>query len=130
MRKKFDNKIGSPTIMGWLLIFMLLLLTQPIHAQASCFSIAETAEKFGVFVAGEDSEMEVIEPGKLQFYYALDVRCKRPGVFILPGGKVDAYTEFREFTSVVYINPKNGADVTGWVKSSRLGHTGPGIAPR
>jgi hypothetical protein len=52
------------------------------------------------------------------------------GVFILPGQRVNAYLEYRGFTSVMFLNMKNGTDAVGWIHSNRLRFNGYGIAPK
>jgi hypothetical protein len=63
--------------------------------------------------------------GRLQFYSAPHVRCPMDGVFVIPNDRLIAYAETRDgWSSVMYVNPRTGADVSGWVKSARLRRTG------
>ncbi len=63
--------------------------------------------------------MGVIGTGRLQFYSAPNLSCKIPGVFIIPGDSVTAYSEYREFASVMYVT-RSGDTVEGWVFANRL----------
>jgi hypothetical protein len=48
-----------------------------------------------------------------------------PGVFVIPKDELIAYAQSNDgWTSVMYLNPKTGDSVSGWVKSSRLKKTG------
>ena len=71
----------------------------------------------------------VIGNGRLQFYSAPNSGCAMKGVFVVPKDQLVAYAQSREWSSVMYSNPKTGNTVTGWVKSSRLKTTGT-VGPR
>lgn len=59
--------------------------------------------------------------GRLQFHSAPDSACPMKGVFIIPKDEVIAYAQTRDgWTSVMYLNPRTGNDVSGWVRSARL----------
>lgn len=63
--------------------------------------------------------------GRLQFYSAPDLRCRMEGVFVIPRDALVAYGETDGgWSSVMYINPRTGNDVSGWVRSERLKATG------
>jgi hypothetical protein len=62
--------------------------------------------------------------GRLQFYSAPSAHCAMAGVFVVPRDDLVAYAETRDgWTSVMYARATGGG-VTGWVRSSRLRHTG------
>jgi len=68
--------------------------------------------------------------GRLQFYSAPNERCAMKGVFVIPKDKLISYAQTDDgWTSVMYINPRTGDDVSGWVRSKRLKPTGT-IAPK
>jgi hypothetical protein len=63
--------------------------------------------------------------GRLQFYSAPSLACAMSGVFVIPKDFLVAYARTDSgWTSVMYINPRTGADVSGWVRSERLKITG------
>ena len=63
--------------------------------------------------------------GRLQFYSAPNAACAIDGVFVIPKDFLVAYAQTDSgWTSVMYINPRTGADVSGWVRSERLKATG------
>ncbi len=63
--------------------------------------------------------------GRLQFYSAPDFRCAMNGVFVIPRDELVSYAETSDgWTSVMYVNPRTGKDVSGWVRSERLKQTG------
>jgi hypothetical protein len=63
--------------------------------------------------------------GRLQFYSAPNAACAIDGVFVIPKDKLVGYAQTDSgWTSVMYVNPRTGADVSGWVRSERLKATG------
>jgi hypothetical protein len=67
----------------------------------------------------------VTGPGRLQFYSAPNLRCAMDGVFVIPKDKLVGYAQTDDgWMSVMYVNPRTGADVSGWVRSERLKATG------
>jgi hypothetical protein len=63
--------------------------------------------------------------GRLQFYSAPDQHCAIDGVFVIPKDELVAYAETNDgWSSVMYMNPKRGNVVSGWVRSARLKQTG------
>jgi hypothetical protein len=71
----------------------------------------------------------VIGQGRLQFYAAPNRKCAMSGVFVIPQDQLIAYGQSRGWSSVMYVNPKTGNTVSGWVTSSRLKTTGT-VGPR
>ena len=72
----------------------------------------------------------VVGAGRLQFYSAPDRNCIMTGVFVIPRDQLIAYAQSDDgWSSVMYINPRTGDDVSGWVRSSRLKTTGT-VGPR
>jgi hypothetical protein len=67
----------------------------------------------------------VIGVGRLQFYSAPNVRCPMRGVFVVPKDELIEYAQTKDgWSSVMYMNPATGNDVSGWVRSDRLKETG------
>ena len=67
----------------------------------------------------------VIGAGRLQFHSAPDSNCVMKGVFVIPKDVLITYAASDDgWSSVMYTNPKSGDHVSGWVRSSRLRHTG------
>jgi hypothetical protein len=63
--------------------------------------------------------------GRLQFYSAPSERCAISGVFIIPKDELVAYAETDDgWSQVMYMNPRTGNTVSGWVRSARLKQTG------
>jgi hypothetical protein len=72
----------------------------------------------------------VIGAGRLQFYSAPNFHCAQEGVFIVPKDRLIAYAQTNDgWASVIYSNPRTGAEASGWVRSSRLKETGT-VGPR
>lgn len=101
----------------------------PASASVNCETLNATASKTGDYIAGEEAGRTVTGRGRLQFYSAPAYSCEMKGVFILPNESVEAYTNYRGFTSVAYLNPDQSKPVLGWVRSNRLTRNGLGIAP-
>lgn len=97
-------------------------------AFADCNALSDVASRDGVFVPSGDSGRVVTGVGRLQFYSAPDYSCPTKGIFVIEGQTVDAYTEYRQFTSIVYLSDKLAKPVMGWVRSNRLKPNGLGIA--
>lgn len=67
----------------------------------------------------------VVGAGRLQFYSAPHLDCAMTGIFVIPKDELIAYAQSDDgWSSVMYMNPKTGNSVSGWVKSSRLKETG------
>ena len=87
--------------------------------------------------AGSDRAPALLPPlsqvvtgaGRLQFHSAPDSACPMKGVFIIPKDEVIAYAQTRDgWSSVMYLNPRTGNDVSGWARSASLktiGRMGP-----
>ncbi|AWY66117.1 hypothetical protein A8H36_07045 [Burkholderia thailandensis] len=110
--------------------FISNCLSKESKAVSSCDGLNKRASKVATDISHSESEMVVVGSGRLQFYSAPNYSCKIPGVFILTGESVDAYTSYHGFTSVTYQNSKKTGPVRGWVKSSRLRSKGLGVAPQ
>lgn len=92
---------------------------QQVHATANAKG-GDLRPRAGYVVKGQ---------GRLQFYSAPAMQCAIRGKFVIPGDRLVAYTEFKGWYWVMYINPKTGDDVEAWVKGDRLefvGTEGPG----
>jgi hypothetical protein len=67
----------------------------------------------------------VIGAGRLQFYSAPDFHCPMDGVFVILKDELIAYAQTKDgWSSVMYMNPRTGDNVFGWVRSDRLKETG------
>jgi len=63
----------------------------------------------------------VVGAGRLQFYSAPNLRCPLDGVFVIPRDSLVAYAQTNDgWSSVMYLNPRTGNDVSGWVRSAQL----------
>jgi hypothetical protein len=63
--------------------------------------------------------------GRLQFYSAPNPHCVMNGVFVIPKDELVAYAMTSDgWWSVMYLNPRTGNDVSGWVRGDRLKQTG------
>jgi hypothetical protein len=62
---------------------------------------------------------------RAKFYSAPNLHCPISGVFVIPNDRLIAYAQTRDgWSSVMYVNPKTGNDISGWVRSARLKQTG------
>ncbi|CAG9207378.1 conserved exported hypothetical protein [Paraburkholderia tropica] len=115
---------------AWILLIAGLFFSfRAANAAVECEMLSDYASKTGVYIPGDDAQRVVTGDGRLQFYSAPDFSCKMNGVFVIKGQLVDAYTEYKGVTSVVYLGTGTEPPVTGWVRSNRLNPTGKGIAP-
>jgi len=91
--------------------------------QGACDRIAKQAEKEQAFFSPAEAH-KVIGNGRLYFYSAPDKNCRTKDVFVIPNDKLVAYSEYKGWNSVMYVNPKTGDDFEGWVEAARLEFTG------
>lgn len=108
----------------------LLFAAQTIPALAdSCTQSAERAQTQQILIPSQVSNHIITGKGRAYFYSAPNSACKSSQLFVVPGDTVIAYAEYQEFTSVLYIHPKTGAQTDGWLPSARLKATGTGVGP-
>ncbi len=96
-------------------------------AAPNCTALDRDVKQQEIVIPGCKAVHEVAGNGRLPFHSAPDPSCKMPGVFVIPGQTVIAYSSYKDYTSVMYINQKTNDSVTGWVLSPRLKGTGTGI---
>lgn len=110
--------------------FVSMCISDLPKKYGNCEQLNAAASKDESHIPGDAAGKTVIGEGRLQFYSAPDRSCKMDGIFIVDADSVEAYADYGEFTSVVYLNPKSKNRVNGWVESDRLKSNGLGIAPR
>jgi len=91
--------------------------------QATCTHIAQQAEQAQRYFSPVEG-YQVVGTGRLYFHTAPNAHCRSKDIFVIPGDHLTAYTEYRGWVSVMYINPKTSQDYQGWVPSQRLKFTG------
>lgn len=104
---------------------MLGLLGASVRAQtpSSCREPQEGTKSAPMF--SPPLANVVTGTGRLQFYSAPNLHCPIGGVFVIPKDQLVAYAQTDDgWSSVMYLNPKTGNDVSGWVRSARLKVTG------
>lgn len=69
------------------------------------------------------SAFAVTGKGRFYLYAAPDEKCITK-VFVIPGDSLIGYSTYKGFHNIMYMNPKTGADFSGWVLSDRLKFTG------
>jgi hypothetical protein len=63
--------------------------------------------------------------GRLQFYSTPSERFQIGDVFVIPKDELVAYAEADDgWSQVMYMNPRTGNTVSGWVQSARSKQTG------
>lgn len=99
----------------------LFLLLQHISSSAAMYCDVSGDENYNsqIYLYPIGSLYTVIGRGRLFFYSAPDERCIQKEIFIIPGDQMNAYTEYSDFISVMYIDA-HGKDTEGWVKRDRL----------
>jgi hypothetical protein len=96
-------------------------------AGPDCAQLADGARKREVRL-NPPSAYVVAGTGRLPFHLAPDAACRDKNIFVIPGDRLTAYSEYQGYTSVMYLNPKTGQDFSGWVESKRLQFAGT-VAP-
>jgi hypothetical protein len=100
-------------------IVFLLAVHFSTHAEMSCDLLDNENYKSDIYIYPAGSLYEATGTGRLFFHSAPDDRCIQKNIFIIPGDQVNAYTEYSDFVSVMYID-SHGKDTEGWVKRDRL----------
>lgn len=95
------------------------LSTSALAAQGLCENISRQVEKEQAFLNPPESH-KVIGEGRLYLYTAPNESCRSKDTFVIPGDTLFAYTEFKGWYSVMYINLKTGDEYHGWVRPERL----------
>ncbi|PTU30371.1 hypothetical protein [Stenotrophobium rhamnosiphilum] len=108
---------------------LFLAVAPYAYGNTNCGTLDKQARQSGTLILGAESGRIAVGKGRAQFYSAPSKGCKEAGIFVVPGNTLNAYVEHGGFTSVMFINPKNNSEATGWVESIRLKETGYGIAP-
>jgi hypothetical protein len=103
----------------------------PAREDGVCKDAAAAATTGSKPVPADIAGRRVTGVARLQFHSAPDAACTLQGVFILPGEAVTALADNKNYTLVNYINPRNGNEATGWVRSDRLAlsESGPARKP-
>ena len=89
------------------------------RAEISCKLLDNESYNRQVYIYPVGSLFEATGTGRLFFHSSPDDRCIQKDIFIIPGDQVNAYTEYSDFVSVMYID-SHGKDTEGWVKRDRL----------
>jgi hypothetical protein len=112
-----------------ILIAAPLLLITSVALALDCASLTEEAKQMGVHIPSSESVMMTTGKGRVAFHSGPDAGCKEKSIFVLSGESLNAYLEYKGFTFVLYQNPRDKSEATGWVESARLKETGYGNGP-
>ncbi|MBR0869796.1 hypothetical protein JQ633_05465 [Bradyrhizobium tropiciagri] len=107
-------------------VVILGALGAPVHAQtpSNCSKQPQTGTK-RVPILSPPLAGVVTGTRRVQFYSSPNLHCPVRGVFVVPRDELVAYAQTRDgWSSVMYLNPSTGKDVSGWVRSARLKLTG------
>ncbi|MCE9639152.1 MAG: hypothetical protein K8S22_03200 [Betaproteobacteria bacterium] len=113
-----------------LLLVCLAFLALAARAESTdaCLSVFERAVQQQTLISSYVAGRGVVGTGRAYFHTAPDKRCQLNNVFVIPGDRLEAFTEYGEFISVIYWNARTGAGTAGWVLAARLAETGAEIA--
>lgn len=98
---------------------VLALAVPALADQSACDKAAKKAEKDEAQFFPREG-YKVAGKGRLYFHSAPDETCKSPDVFVIAGDEVIAYSEYKGWYSIMYINPRTKQDFQGWVDGKRL----------
>jgi hypothetical protein len=105
-----------------------LLALPALADEKACAAIAERAKREEGMISPA-ATYRVTGEGRLHFHTAPDPQCRQSKVFIIPNDMVIAYSKYGDWFSAMYVNPRTGNDVEGWLQAPRLKYTGR-IAPQ
>ncbi|WP_337262101.1 MULTISPECIES: hypothetical protein [unclassified Serratia (in: enterobacteria)] len=114
---------------GGIVRYALLFLITSFLSWAGCDEINSLAERYQSIISSNESGYVVSGNKKVYFYSAPDEGCKIKGLFIVKGDLVNAYADYKGFSSIMYFK-KNGEQVSGWIHSDSIKPTGTGIGPK
>ena len=74
-------------------------------------------------LSGEEGwDAALIQAEDVQVYAAPEGVCACPGMQLHKSMAVYAYSSFRGFTRILYLDRQSGVQISGWVKSGQLHH--------
>ena len=112
----------------WVLLVAFTAVSARAETPATCKEPEAGTKNVPVF--SPPLSEKVTGTGRLQFYSAPNLRCAMNGVFVIPKDDLIAYAETSDgWASVMYVNPRTGNSVQGWVRSGRLKENGT-VGPR
>lgn len=114
--------------MKTLACLILLLSVCPVYA-VDCDALERLGSWKGYLIPSWRSGRDVVGRGELALYSAPNQACRVAGEAIPAESRLDAYVDYKGFTSIMFFDP-DGEQVTGWVVTRRLKPNGYGIAPR
>lgn len=112
------------------LLAILLALTSTYTLATDACKTAENLANKEEGILSPSSQIFVVTGKKRAYIFsAPDLECKlKNQTFLIPGDKVQAYTKFNNFISIIYFR-KNGTTVEGWIEESRLEATAERSSP-
>jgi hypothetical protein len=108
---------------------IILLFSGLIHASEICREINDQAYKNEISLTPTGKIYRATGTGRLYIHHAPDIKCKpKNAKLIINGDKVQAYTQYNDFFSIIYFR-KNGATIEGWILKDRLIETKESSSP-
>lgn len=99
------------------------------HASDFCNTINDNIYKDEIYLMPPGQIYSVTGPEKLYIYKAPNAKCtSEEKLFLIKNDKVHAYTEYREFFSIMYLR-NNGEAIEGWVLKEKLSKTNERVSP-
>ncbi len=112
-----------------LLATILALISTYTLATDACKTAENLANKAEEILVPSSQIFVVTGKKRAYIFSAPDLECKLNNrTFLIPGDKVQAYTKFNDFISIMYFR-KNGTTVEGWMEESRLDATSERSSP-
>lgn len=101
-------------------ILITLWLSLAVQASESCRELNTHLYTDEITLTPTGKIYRVTGPKKLYIYYAPNLKCRPKTMdFIINGDEVQAYTEYKDFFSIMYFK-KDGTTIEGWVLKKRL----------
>jgi len=119
--------MSDKAILAWIVCVAMTLgaLGASVHAQTPSNCKEPRTGTKRVPLLSPPLAHVVMGTGPLQFYSAPNLHCPISGVFVIPKDALIAYAQTNDgWSSVMYVNPRTGNDVSGWVRSAGLKETG------
>ncbi|MEO4049109.1 hypothetical protein AAFN46_18745 [Pseudomonas sp. CAU 1711] len=111
------------------LALAILITSTTSYASDFCDKVNETTYRDETYLTPPGQIYRVTGPDKLYLYSAPNRKCSYgENIFLIENDKVQAYTEFNEFLSIMYFR-EDGETIEGWALKKQLSQTNERISP-
>lgn len=108
---------------------IILIISTTTYANDFCDAINENTYKEEIYLIPLGQIYQVTAYGKLYLYSAPNKKCMYgPDIFLIKHDKVQGYTEYKDFISIIYFKA-TGESIEGWALKEGLSRTNQRASP-